>query len=268
MYKVGIAISTYTEKGTNPSRYDIIDRSFKSLVYYLDHTLMIDCFAIIVVDGPIPEKHQAIIDKYSTNQFINVHYRKENGGVARTKNTSIRLLMEQKVDYGFLMDDDVLYKDSCFDMYVDAMIHTGFQHMSYCQMPELVHPKEEWKQMGYYEVKKNNYPIMKHGGHGVGCLLSFTPQLINKIGYFKVMKGKYGYEHINFTYRAIHQGVIPFVSDILESNRYIEHIGFEPIGYNKFNKSHSISDKYRKSENAKNKNEWRQGLDNKEPCIE
>ena len=28
---------------------------------------------------------------------------------------------------------------------------------------------------------------MKHGGGGVGCWLSFTPELIKKIGYFKVM---------------------------------------------------------------------------------
>ena len=229
---------------------------------------IIVCFAIIVVYGPIPEKHQAIIDKYSTNQFISVHYRKENGGVARTKNTSIRLLMEQKVDYGFLMDDDVLYKDSCFDMYVDAMIHTGFQHMSFCQMPELVHPKEGWAKRGYIEMKINKYSVMKHKGRGVGCLLSFTPDLIKKIGYFKVMPGKYGYEHINFTYRAIHQGIIPYASDIMDSDKYIDHIGFEPVGFQKFNKSHSISEKNRKSENAKNKNEWHQGLDNKEPCIE
>ena len=273
MTKIGIAISTYTEDKTDNSRYDIINRSLKSLSKYLKNTVLDDIYTVIVVDGPIPEKHKNILEQYKNNKSnisneIHVFNRKENGGVARTKNTSIKLLLEQKVDYGFLMDDDVEYKERCFEKYVEAMQKTGSHHMGYCQMPELVHPKNEWEKMGYYETNINKYSIMRHGGGGVGCLLSFTQELIKKIGYFKVMKGKYGYEHINFTYRAIHHNIIPFASDIVESSKYIEHIGFEPVKYNKFNKSHSISEEYRKSENEKNKYEWNKGLDNIEPCIE
>lgn len=266
--KIGIAVSTYTEEKTDPSRYKIIDRSLESLTHYLKHKRDTNWFVFIVVDGSIPKKHQYIIDKYSTNPYITVYHRKENGGVARTKNTSIRLLMEKEIDYGFLMDDDVLYKDYCFEKYVEAMEKTGLSHMGFCQMPELVHPKAEWKKMGYYETKLGNHAIMRHGGGGVGCLLSFTPNLIKNIGYFKVMPGKYGYEHINFTYRTIQQGHIPFASDIVDSSSYIEHIGFEPIGYNKFNKSHSITEEYRKAENSKNKNLWKKDLDKYESCIE
>lgn len=266
--KIGIAISTYTEEGTDHSRYEIINRSLESLTNYLNHKQDTNYCAFIVIDGPIPIKHQNIIDKYSNNPYIIVYHRKENGGVARTKNTSIRLLMEKGVDYGFLMDDDVLYKNNCIEKYVDAMKKTGLSHMGFCQMPELVHPKTEWKKMGYYETKINNHAVMRHGGGGVGCLLTFTPDLIKKIGYFKVMPGKYGYEHINFTHRAIHQGAIPFASDVINSSDYFEHIGFEPVGYNKFNKSHSISEDYRKAENAKNKNLWNRNLDTVEPCIE
>jgi glycosyltransferase involved in cell wall biosynthesis len=268
MYRVGIAVSTYTENNTDSSRYDIIDKSLNSLIEYMNNSTLLTVFAIIVVDGPIPVKHQNILDKYSNNPLIKIHYRKDNGGVARTKNTCIRLLMDENIDYGFLMDDDILYKTHCIEQYIQSMKETGINHMGFCQMPEMVHPKNEWDKMGYCEVKMNNYPIMKHVGSGVGCLLSFTPELINKIGYFKVMPGKYGYEHINFTYRAIHQGVIPFASDIVNSNNYIEHIGFEPVCYNKFNKCHSISENYRKSENEKNKKLWNQDLDKVEPCIE
>jgi len=268
MTKVGIAVSTYTNEKTDQSRYDIIDKSLASLAHYLTHAISLDCFAIIVVDGPIPEKHQNIIDKYSINKLITVYHRKQNGGVARTKNTSIRLLLEKGIDYGFLMDDDVLYKNMCFEKYIEAMSRTGLHHMLYCQMPELVHPKSGWEKRGYVEVLFNNYPVRKHKGRGVGCLLSFTPKLIDKIGYFKVMPGKYGFEHINFTYRAIHQGIIPYATDIMNSDKYIDHIGFEPVGYQKFNKSHSIDEKLRNEENAKNKELWDKDLDNKEPCIE
>jgi len=261
--RIGIAISTYTEDKTDQERYIIIERSLSSLESYLK-TTKLDLYVVIVVDGSIPSRHNDLLNKYN----FNVYFRKENGGVARTKNTSIRLLLEQNIDYGFLMDDDVEYKKGCFEKYVDTMIKTGSHHMSYCQMPEIVHPKNEWSNMGYIKTNYNGIDVMKHGGCGVGCLLSFTPELINKIGYFKVMKGKYGYEHINFTHRAIHSGLIPYVCDIMDSSNYIDHIGFEPIGYNKFKKSHSISENYRKSENNKNRNEWMNDLDKYELCEE
>ena len=109
---------------------------------------------------------------------------------------------------------------------------------------------------------------MRHRGMGVGCWLSFTPELIKKIGYFKVMKGKYGYEHINFTYRCIHHNIIPYAMDIPNPSKYMDHIGFEPIEDKLFKKSHSISEEYRISENNKNKEEWKLGFDEYLECIE
>lgn len=261
--KIGIAISTYTEEKTDSSRYNIIERSLSSLENYVNITKL-NLYIVVVIDGKIPSRHQELLKKYN----FNIYQKEKNGGVARTKNTSIRLLLEQTIDYGFLMDDDVEYKEGCFEKYVDTMIQTGSHHMSFCQMPELVHPKSEWSKMGYIKTNYKGVEIMKHGGGGVGCLLSFTPELINKIGYFKVMNGKYGYEHINFTHRAIYSGLIPYVCDIMESDKYIDHIGFEPIGYNKFKKSHSISENYRKSENNKNREEWKTNFDKYEICDE
>jgi hypothetical protein len=176
--------------------------------------------------------------------------------------------LEKNIDIGFLMDDDVEYKLDCLDKYVEAIIKCQLHHMSYTQMNPIVHPKEMWESMGYIKTEINGFKVMKHQGKGVGCLLSFTPELINKIGYFKVMEGKYGYEHINFTYRALNQGMIPFVSDIVGVENYIDHIGFEAVGLNKFKKSHSIVEQYRKTENNKNKLEWNKCLDKYEPCIE
>mgnify|MGYP004311841375 CR=1 FL=1 len=42
------------------------------------------------------------------------------------------------------------------------------------------------------------------------------------------------YEHINFTYRCIYHKMIPYAIDIKNPFKYIDHIGFEPVGYNKF----------------------------------
>ena len=261
--KVGIAISTFTENKTEDKRYDIIKKSLDSLQEIINKT-KINTYVVIVVDGQVPLKHLNVIDKYD----FSIYMKSTNGGVARAKNTSIKLLLEQNIDIGFLADDDVLYKEGCLEEYCSTILNGKIHHIGYCQMHPLVHPKNEWKKMGYIETEYNEQKIMKHGGGGVGCWLSFTPELIKKIGYFKVMKGKYGYEHINFTHRCITQKMIPFAMDIIDPIRVMDHIGFEPVGYNKFNKSHSISEEYRKAENKKNKDEWKKDLDKYVEIIE
>lgn len=273
---IGIAVSTYTQEQTDDFRYNIIEKSFKSLLNFLINSrkryetneISYNYYVVIVVDGPIPSRHKKLLNNIFNNTGIDIHYKEKNGGVARVKNTSIKLLMEKHVDIGFLMDDDVEYKSNCMDIYVKAILNGQIHHMSYCQMNPIVHPKSTWEKRGYIVKHINEQPVMIHKGRGVGCLLSFTPDLINKIGYFKVMEGKYGYEHINFTYRALEQKMIPFVSDIIDVDKYIDHIGFEAVGLNKFKKSHSVIEEYRINENNKNKLEWNKCLYKYEPCIE
>jgi hypothetical protein len=253
--KLGMAISTYSNKNTSLDRYLIIDKSLESLNEYLKNTSL-KIYCVIIVDGPIPEKHWEILNKYN----FNIYCRKINGGVACTKNTSIRKLIENKIDIGVLLDDDVFYYCGSFEKYVESMIKCKLHHMLYCQMDENIRPKNQWKNHDYYKVDINNHFVMRHRGKGVGCLLTFTPELINKIGYFKVMSGKYGYEHINFTFRAIKSGMISNSYDIVNSEQYIDHIGFEHLGKGKFKKIHSICEKERITENNKNKNEWKSDL--------
>ena len=104
--KIGIAISTYTEENTDKDRYVIIDKSLNSLQQILNKCNL-NVYVIIVVDGEVPLIHNQILEKFN----FNIYRRKENGGVARTKNTSIRLLLEQKIDIGYLADDDLLYRE-------------------------------------------------------------------------------------------------------------------------------------------------------------
>tara|TARA_B100000131_G_C18069275_1_gene593832 strand:- start:474 stop:1286 length:813 start_codon:yes stop_codon:yes gene_type:complete len=261
--KIGIAISTFTEEGTDLERFNIIQRSLSSLTEIIQKTSL-NTYVVLVVDGPVPQKHKDILDKYN----FDIHQKKINGGVARAKNTSIRLLLEKNVDIGFLADDDVLYKEGCLEKYVNSSIKGGIHHLGFCQMSPIVHPPNEWKRMGYYKTTVNNTEVMHHSGTGVGCWLSFTPELIKKIGYFYVMPGKYGYEHINFTHRAIYHKMIPHACDILNPLDVMDHIGFEPIGYNKFRKSHSITENTRRAENNKNKHLWNKNLHRFIPLIE
>ena len=261
--KIGIAVSTYSTNKTENKRFDIIRKSLKTLNEYLKNTNL-NIYVVIVVDGNVPKKHKELLNEFN----FNIYFRKENGGVSKTKNTSIRLLLEQNIDIGFLADDDVLYKNKFMEMYLDVILKCKIHHISYVQMHPIVHPKEEWKKMGYIKTKINNVDIMKHKGHGVGCWLSFTPELIKKIGYFKVLDGKYGFEHINFTIRCVENKIIEHPCDIVNSLEYMDHIGFEPIGYNLYKKNHSIEEDLRVSENNKNRNIWKKDLKKYVPLIE
>lgn len=249
--KIGLAISTFSEPNTDKERYLIIKQSLDSLQEYLKKTKL-NIYVVIVVDGLIPDVHKKLLNNYK----FNIENKTENGGVSKVKNTGIRLLLEQKIDLGFLCDDDILYKNDCLEQYINCMTKGKIPHMGYCQMDPIVEPRNTWEKRGYVKVQINNTYVMKHKGRGVGCLLTFTPELIKKIGYFKVLPGKYGYEHINFTYRCIHQKMIPHACDILNALNYIDHIGFKPISEKKFKKNHSISESIRVEENKKNKNVW------------
>ena len=261
--KIGIAISTYSNQNTNDNRYTLINQSLLSLKKNIKHSEY-QTYVVIVVDGNVPQKHIDILKKYP----FDIHIKKINGGVARVKNTSIRLLLEQNINIGFLADDDVLYKKDFLKPYVNSIIKGNILHMGYCQVPEKVHPRKEWESLGYIKTEYNGVEVMKHGGKSVGCWLSFTPELIKQIGYFKVMEGKYGYEHINFTLRCIEQKIIPYAIDIINPEEYISHIGFLPFGPNKFLKTHSLENDIRIKENNKNKSEYLKDLDKFFQCIE
>ena len=259
---IGIAISTFTEDKTEDKRYEIIKRSLESLQKILQ-TTKINTYVIIVVDGTIPDKHNQILDTYN----FNIYRRSQNGGVAKTKNTCIRLLLEQNVDIGFLVDDDVLYKNNCFDIYADFICKTKCHHLIASYPHPKVHPKKTWDKMNYTLDSYKGQKIRRHGG-GVGYFLSFTPKLIEKIGYFKILPGKFGSEHINFSKRVIKMGMADFHIDINESVNYVEHIGFWPIAENLYGKCHSISKENQKQSSQQNKKYVNLDLDKKIALIE
>ena len=257
---IGVAISTYTEKNTEPKRYEIIEKSLDSLHKIILKTKL-NLYVVIVVDGPIPDKHNKILSKYD----FNIYKRPYNGGVARTKNTCIRLLLEQNVDIGFLADDDLLYKNNCFDVYTSFICKTECHHLIASYPHKIVHP--DWDKMNYILETYKGQKIRRHGG-GVGYFLSFTPELIDKIGYFKILPNKFGSEHINFSKRVIKMGMAKFHFDIDRSINYVEHIGFWPIKENLYGKCHSISKEQQKKSSSQNKKYVNLDLDKKIDCVE
>jgi len=258
--KIGIAISTFTEEDTEELRYEIIERSLKSLKEVEKET-KINTYIVIVIDGKVPKKHYDLLNKYD----FNIYKRKENGGVAKTKNTCIKLLLEQNVDIGFLADDDLLYKNNCLEKYTNFIYKTQCHHLIASYPHPKVHP--DWNKMNYILDNYKGEKIRRHGG-GVGYFLSFTPKLIEKIGYFKILPGKFGSEHINFSKRVIKMGIADFHFDIDNSVDYVEHIGFWPLAENLYGKCHSISKKNQKKSSQLNKKYVNLDLDKKIELVE
>jgi hypothetical protein len=202
--KLGVSISTHSSDQTPIERYDVIENCFQSLVDNNPGNIEVN----IISDG-ITEKHRKIIEKFPFNHIERTY----NGGIAKTKNTSIKTILEQGCDIGFLSDDDMIFKDKeLFNAYTEAIIKTEIPH--YCLFLEANGEKDcHVREVNGFEIKQTPWVN--------GCFLTFTKEMIEQIGYFKVMSYKYGHEHSNFTLRCRHKNITKFHCDILNSSDYI-----------------------------------------------
>ena len=201
----GVAISTYFCDVTPEIRLNVFKKSINSLIVseYKGPIFLVD-------DGSTKKDHLNFVrEVYGDRIFI--QERSENGGLSKVKNTGIRLLMENKCDIGFLVDDDMEYLPNWFTAYEEAISKTGIPHFSFY-----------WNKGEYlYEnTTYNDYGIIKTALLS-GCFLTITGQLINDIGYFRILPTKVGHEHTNFTLRAIHHKKIPYFCDIADSEKYL-----------------------------------------------
>lgn len=202
-----LAITTHFEDETHPKRLDIFKKSMESL---LSSSFPGKIF--LVDDGSTTDTHLKLLEGLNQAGRILIH-RRASGGVARAKNTCIRLILESGSDIGFLADDDLFYKDkNWYVPYLEAMEKTGIQHFSYL-----------YEDVPCRIEKFNSVPT-RLTPHVNGCFLTFTRALIEQIGYIKILSGKYGHEHSNFSIRAARLTEHKDFFDIVDSKKYIELI--------------------------------------------
>jgi len=228
--RIGIAITTFSEEKTNSKRYDIIKESLESLISSINNSAL-ELHLFLVVDGDVPTAHNKIID--SLKGKVNIIRRHENGGISKAKNTCIKSILDAKCDLGFLADDDVLFKN-------------GNDIREFEKLK--INAPNSNSLKTFRKVSINGFKLFKHNGAS-GVLLSFTPKLIDTIGYFKVMPGKIGSEHIHFTRRANKAKLIGQPVDFEDSWKLIEHIGMiKDSKSEKVHVIHSVTDEFRKKE--------------------
>ena len=132
-----------------------------------------------------------------------------NGGISRAKNTCLRALMETGFDIGFLAEDDILFREGWDRAYKEAMERSLIKHFSwYCPDPKNC-------------VVACNDALVTITAGMLGLLLTFTREVIDVVGGFKVLPHRYGHEHIHWTHRIVRAGLAPFPADIVNSRHYV-----------------------------------------------
>jgi len=211
----GIAISTYFPANYNSERLGIFSRSIESLLHseFPGKIFVID-------DGSDVVDHIDVLKTEDFEKRVKIIMKSQNTGVAKTKNTCIKTLIDYGCSIGFLADDDIEYKNGWAEAYIDSMEKASIPHFSL------------FIDKGAEEVECNGHKVNKTP-HVNGCFLTFTKNLIESVGYFKSLPYKYGHEHSNFTIRNVVMGKIPFYADIVESNKYLglipESVGVKSI---------------------------------------
>lgn len=201
---IGISISAYSNSDTPTERYQIIERCLDSLSEIKKkYNIYIN-----IVNDTITETHKKILDKYDF-PIINNPF---NMGIAYTKNMGSYHILEQGLDYGILMDDDIIITDTnIIEKYYNAIKKTGFDHISMYIFKESDHNVQDFIYKG---VRLKRCPTVN------GCFLTFSRESIARTGYFNILPYKIGHEHSNFTFKNVHFGVIPFLVDIKESKGF------------------------------------------------
>lgn len=139
---------------------------------------------------------------------------KIRGGISKAKNTCINLFTENKYDFGFLSDDDNKFGFGWWEVYLSEYEKTGFPHYCWTFENELRTPLSH---LGYSEIFSNTCKTKALAG----ILLTITPEVVEKVGGFKVLPSPWGFEHIDYSRRIIKAGLIPYPLDVVNSSRYL-----------------------------------------------
>lgn len=168
-------------------------------------------------DGTIEYLRNLHIENVET--YILEHNRQ---GVHHQVNQILRLCNELNFDFGFKVDDDLVFKEHGWDeLYIHAAVHTGFHH--------LIFYDRKWGE------KRSPRPCVQHQSGLLECctdseeiqgaLWTFTPQIIKDVGYYDLQQfGVCGYGHTDYSFRCCRAGFndIQQPYDAVNSNQYVE----------------------------------------------
>ena len=205
-----VVISTYSENDSAAERSDLL-----ATVSSCQETS--NCEITIVDDGSC----QSYRDWLKTISSVNLIQGETNRGIAWSKNVALSMFdIRPDVDVIFLVDDDVVFESPNWaSFYLRGLTH----------LPLLTHSPEQLRKDGTVigELMKDSLCW--------GCFVAVSRQCYETIGeYSPEFPAAYGWEHIEYYYRAAIAGLVPAVGfyDITESERLLR-VSYEPTSEKK-----------------------------------
>jgi len=177
---------------------------------------------IIVNDGE--EISQNILNNFKQFQYVK---NEKNSGVAKTKNSCLRFLLNANCKHLFLIEDDIFIKDkTVFDTYIRYSKTTGIQHFNFsqhglCNKQYNTNTPNPRLIIDYNDIKVPFFPAC------VGAFSYYSDLCLKKAG---LMDEEFynACEHVEHTHRIHLQGMHPpfwWYPDIENSQHYL---GDEP----------------------------------------
>jgi GT2 family glycosyltransferase len=168
---------------------------------------------VVVNDG----ENSYVTPQYDVDHII---LNKEQKGVAKSKNLLLKHLLDKGCKHLFLIEDDILIKDSSvFEAYIKAASSTGIHHMCFEKIAnnqktlKFVTEQPDGTKLGFYHNPQ-------------GAFMYIHASLITKLGYFDENFTN-AFEHIDFVYNLITKNVMPpfwYFPDLLDSENYLSDI--------------------------------------------
>lgn len=203
---IGIGITTYN----SPSRLESL---LETLPDFIEN--------VIIVNDGTPYDNSIYKNKFDVLQHPT------NKGVAAAKNAAIRYLMGQGCEHIFLLEDDIIIKDTTvFEKYIEASKLSGIKHFNYAlqgygnanRYPDgtINHPTPVYC-VTYKDIEICFYHWCS------GPLMYMHRECIEKVGYLDE-KFYNIHEHVDFTYRIIKEELHPpfwYFADIASAHNYI-----------------------------------------------
>lgn len=211
--KIGIAISTFSSINTSKRRIGVIEKSLQSIADIIHPNTSV----VVVNDGSVNKNHLDILNKFR-NKFDFIDF-ESNKGISSAKNAGIKHLYDLGCDVMFIMDDDIKLVKGFGEFYLNAIKKTGIHHFCY-RVPELnKHIIEKYT--------KNGIDIVKTL-HVNGAFFTITREIVNKVGYFKLLPYRYGHEHTEYTGRIIKlTNYCSGYLDVAGSDKFVNYIGLD-----------------------------------------
>lgn len=184
----------------------------------------------------------------------------ENLGIAKTKNKALQHLLQKECEFLFLIEDDLIIKDpEVFRKYIQAYKQSGIQHFNFGPGTPFNRKQNTKVDLhNRHELEQNSEPnpkiIIEYSKevkcafyeHVAGLFSFYTKKCLEKVG---LMDERFmnAWEHVAHTYDIIKENMHPpfwWFADIVDSEKMLSP---QP-------------DAIKKSETAKNKDEWMQNV--------